>query len=236
MSDEIEVTQALPEGETVAETPATEHAPETGTEQTPEEQKDELEKPKHKPWFQERIDQLTREKYEERRRAEALEARLAERLADPERPDPPADIDRLVTERAKELADTQAFNAKCDDIYSSGKTEFNDFDETLGNFKMLGGLTPTLLEAVTQLPDAHKVLHQLGQNMDEAARILSLAPVPMAIALARLSQSPAKAKPVSKAPPPIKPIDGMPTGTKSPEDMDMDEWVKWREGELSKQS
>jgi hypothetical protein len=101
---------------------------------------------------------------------------------------------------------------------------------------MLGGLTPALLEAVTQLPDAHKVLHQLGQNMDEAARILSLPPVPMAVALARLSQSPAKAKPVSNAPPPIKPIDGAPTGSKDPEDMDMDEWIKWREGELKKQA
>jgi hypothetical protein len=88
------------------------------------------------------------------------------------------------------------------------------------------------LEAVTQLPDAHKVLHHLGSNMDEAARILSLAPVPMALELAKLSQSAPKPKPVSKAPPPIKPIDGQPTGTKSPEDMSMEEWVEWREAQL----
>jgi hypothetical protein len=236
MSEEPEVTQALPEGEAVVETPATEQAPETGTEQTPEEQEkpSEPEKPKHKPWFQERIDQLTREKYEERRRAEALEARLAEQLADPEKkaaPETP-DLDKLVAERAAELRRTEQFNAKCDEIYSSGKSEFADFDDTLGNFKLLGGLSQPLLEAVTQLPDAHKVLHHLGSNMDEAARILSLAPVPMALELAKLSQSAPKPKPVSKAPPPIKPIDGQPTGTKSPEDMSMEEWVEWREAQL----
>jgi len=237
MSEEIEVTQALPEGETVPETPATEQAPETGTEQTPEEQEEEAPKPKHKPWFQERIDQLTREKYDAIRAREAVEARLTEALANPDAaPTKTPDLDTLAAAKAREIVETQQFNAKCDEIYSSGKSEFDDFDDTLGNFKMLGGLTPTLLEAVTQLPDAHKVLHSLGQNMDEAARILSLPPVPMALALAKLSQGPAKPKPVSKAPPPIKPIDGTPTGEKSPEDMDMDEWIKWREGELKKQA
>ena len=237
MSEEIEVTQASPEGETVPETPATEQAPETGTEQTPTETEEEAPKPKHKPWFQERIDQLTREKYERERRAEAAEARLAEVLANPDKaPTETPDLDKLVAERAAELRKTEQFNAKCDDIYTSGKTDFEDFDDVLGNFKMLGGLTQPLLEAVTQLPDAHKVLHQLGSNMDEAARILSLAPVPMALELAKLSSSPAKSKPVSKAPPPIKPIDGTPTGEKSPDDMSMEEWIQWREGELKKQA
>lgn len=237
MSEEIEVTQASPEGETVPETPAIEQAPETGTEQTPEEQEEEAPKTKHKPWFQERIDQLTREKYDAIRAREAVEARLTEALANPDAaPTKTPDVDALAAEKAAEIVRTREFNAKCDDIYSSGKSEFDDFDDTLGNFKMLGGLTQPLLEAVTQLPDAHKVLHQLGQNMDEAARILALPPVPMALALAKLSQSAPKAKPVSKAPPPIKPIDSAPTGTKSPEDMSMDEWIEWREKDLAKRS
>lgn len=236
MSDEIEVTQASPEGETVLETTAPEQAPETVTEQTPEEQEEEAPKSKHKPWFQERIDQLTREKYDERRGREAAEARLSEALANPDAPPPSVTDDKKVAELAAEMVRTEKFNAKCDEIYTSGAAEFVDFDDALANFKMLGGLTKPLLDAVTQLPDAHKVLHSLGKDMDEAARILSLAPVPMALALAKLSQSPAKPKPVSNAPPPIKPIDGMPTGAKSPEDMDMDEWIKWREGELKKQA
>lgn len=236
MSDETEVPTGLPEGETVAEQPATENAPETGTEQTPEQQEEEAPKPKHKPWFQERIDQLTREKHDERRAREALEQTIAEmRTADPNAPKPPADLDRMVSERAAEIAETKAFNAKCDDIYSSGAAEFQDFDDVLANFRMLGGLSKPLLDAVTQLPDAHKVLHSLGQNMDEASRILNLPPVPMALELAKLSISPAKTKPVSNAPTPVRPIDGAPKGQKSPDDMSISEWMEWREAHLAKQ-
>ena len=235
MSDELEVSQALPEGEPVAEKPAIEVAPEPGTEQAPAEKEEQAEKPKGKPWFQERIDQLTREKYDERRRAEALEARLADTLADPDKARPAADVDTLAAKKAEEIVKARQFDDKCNEVYSSGKTEFQDFDDTLANFKMLGGLPAPLLDAVTQLPDAHKVLYALGKDMDEAARILNLAPVPMAVALAKLSMSPAKAKPVSNAPSPIRPIDGTPKGEKDPEKMSMDEWVKWREGELSKQ-
>lgn len=229
-TEESGVTQDQPEGETVVETPAIENAPETGTEQTPEDAENLPEEPKRKPWFQERIDQLTREKYEERRRSETLEARLADTLADPEkaRAAPPVDIDEVVNQR---LAARQ-FDDKCNEVYSSGKSEFGDFDDTLGNFRMLGGIPQQVLEAVTQLPDAHKVLYALGQNMDEAARIVNLAPVPMAMALAKLAMSPVKAKPVSNAPPPIRPIDGTAKSTSSPDDMSTAEWIKWREDQL----
>lgn len=239
MSDEPEVTQGLPEGEAVVETPAIEEAPETGTEQTPEEQvtEDDPPKPKHKPWFQVRIDELTRDKYDERRRAEALEAEVAKyRDLTPPENRPPADIDRLATQKAQEIVRQNEFNAKCNEVYSSGNSEFSDFDEKLGNFRLLGGLPAPVLEAVTQLPDAHKVLHALGSDMDEAARIFNLAPVPMAVALAKLSASPAKAKPVSSAPPPIRPIDGAPKGEPDPDKMDTDAWMKWREDQLKKQS
>jgi hypothetical protein len=241
MSDEPEVTQDLPEGETVAETPAIIEAPATGTEQTPEVPEitgSEAEKPKQEPWFQKRINTVTREKYEAERRAQAAEQALAElRSGKPEQtdaPTAPADVDRLVNERAQEIVRTTQFNDKCNEVYSSGKAEFSDFDDTLGNFRMLGGLPQPLLEAVTQLPDAHKVLYALGQNMDEAERIVSLPPVPMALALAKLSMSQPKAKPVSNAPPPIRPIDGAPKGQLDPDDMSTDEWIKWREGELKR--
>lgn len=228
--EELEPTQGLPEGESVVETPAEDNAPETGKEQTPEEVETPPEEPKRKPWFQERIDQLTREKYDERRQREALEARLADTLADPEkaRTNPPVNIDEVVNAR---LAERQ-FDDKCNEVYSSGKSEFSDFDSTLGNFQMLGGIPQPVLEAVTQLPDAHKVLYALGSNMDDAARIFSLPPIPMAMALARLASSPVKSRPVSNAPPPIRPIDGTTKGTKAPEEMSSEEWMKWREDQL----
>lgn len=234
MSTETEVAQDLPEGEAVAETPATEPAPETGTEQEtqPEE---EAPKPKHKPWFQERIDQVTREKYDAIRRAEAAEA-LADRLSKGEATEatPPADFKAAVQQEAAKLAEQQAFNAKCDTIYSSGSSEFGpEWDSTLANFGMLGGLNQPFLEAVTQLPDAHKVLHQLGSDMDTAARIMSLPPIAMAVELARLSAKPVKTAPVSKAPPPITPLDGAGSpGGGEPDPSNTAAWIKWREEKL----
>lgn len=235
MSEEAEVTQGLPEGESVVETPAIEEAPEPGTEQAPEEleQPEESPQPKRKPWFQERIDQLTREKYEERRARESIEAELTKlRSGEPADPQAPAEVDRLANERAKEIVRNDQFNSRCNEVYSSGAGEFSDFDDKLGNFRLLGGLPQPVLEAVTQLPDAHKVLYALGGDMDEAARIFSLAPVPMALALAKLSMSPTKTKPVSNAPSPIRPIDGSPKGEGDPEKMDTDSWIKWREEQV----
>jgi hypothetical protein len=231
MSEDTGVTQDLPEGEAVDET-ATDNAPATVTEQATEEPESTPDEPKRKPWFQERIDQLTREKYDERRAREAVEKTLADYNAGRTDDTVPKDVDRLVAQRAQEIVRETAFNDKCNEVYSSGKSEFSDFDDTLGNFRMLGGLTPDLIEAVTQLPDAHKVLYALGQNMDEAARVLSLPPVPMAMALARLSMSGPKSKPVSNAPPPIRPIDGTPRGQVDPQDMSIEEWMKWREDQL----
>jgi hypothetical protein len=229
--DEPEVTQDLPQGEPVLET-AENEAPETVTEQAPEEPEEEAPKPKHKPWFQERIDQLTREKHDERRNREALEARLSALEADPAAPKPVADVDALAAKKAEQIVQQRQFDDKCNEVYNTGKQEFSDFDETIANFSMLGGIPVPVLEAVNQLPDSHKILYSLGQNMDEATRILNLAPVPMALALAKLSMSPVKTKPVSNAPPPIRTIDGSTRGEKDPEKMSMDEWMKWREDQL----
>ena len=237
MNDDTEATQGLPEGETVVEAPAIEDAPETGTEQT-EQPEDEAPKPKGKPWFQERIDQLTREKYDERRRAEAAEA-FAEKLSkgETEQAPTPPDVDRLVEQRAAQLAQANQFNAKCDTIYSSGAGEFGqEWDSTLANFGMLGGLNQPFLEAVTQLPDAHKVLHALGTDMDAAARIMSLPPIPMAMELAKLSNRPARTKPVSNAPPPISPLDGRGSVGFDPETSDTGAWIKWREDQVKAKS
>lgn len=234
MSDEPEVTQDLPEGEAVEETSAIETAPETDKEQAPQPDEEEAPKPKAKPWWQERIDHLTREKYEARRDADSYRT-LAETLqAGGQKAEPNADVDSLATAKAAEMVKAQQFDAKCNAIYSSGTTEYGDFDQTLANFTMLGGLSPQLLEAVTQLPDAHKVLHSLGQDMDTAARILALPPMPMAIELAKLSVSPRKAAPVSNAPKPISPIDGSPRGEPDPDKMNYSEWETWREAQLKK--
>ena len=235
--EDTEGQHGLPEGETAHDESETIEAPDTDTEQT-EEAKSEPEpepepKPKDKPWFQKRIDEQTRKIYDGIRRNEALEAELSQfRKANP---DPARDADQEVQARAEKIVAQRQFDEKCNNVYSSGAEEFADFDEKLGQFRQLGGLPQQVLEAVAELPDAHKVLYSLGSNMEEAARIFSLSPMPMAVALAKLSAAPAKAKPVSNAPPPIKPVIGTPkAGEPDPDKMTTAQWVKWRQGEVDK--
>ena len=232
MSEEMEAPQGLPEGEPVSEETATNEAPETVTEQ-PEQQIEEEPKPKHKPWFQARIDELTREKHDERRAREALEAELRS-LKDltPGDTPPSGNREEDVRREAAALVQKQQFDQRCNDVYSSGAKDFPDFDQKLSEFRHLGGLPPQFLEAVTQLPDAHKVLHALGSDLDQAAHILSLPPVPQAVALAKLSASPSP-KPVSSAPPPIKPIDGASRGDPNKEPENIADWIAWREKQIA---
>jgi hypothetical protein len=232
MSEELEAPQGLPEGEAVSEEAAQPEVQETATEQP--EVTEEPEKPKHKPWFQARIDELTREKHDERRAREALEQKLRqyEELTPSEKPQGVSQED--IKREAAALVAKERFDQRCNDVYSSGAKDFPDFDEKLGQFRHLGGLPPAFLEAVTELPDAHKVLHALGSDLDQAAHIINLPPVQMGLALAKLSTTPA-ARPVSSAPPPIKPIDGTPRGEKSPDDMSLSEWMEWREKQVSGQ-
>lgn len=69
---------------------------------------------------------------------------------------------------------------------------------------------PHFIEAVTDLPNSAAVYHDLAGNPDEFERVLNLPPVKMGMELAKLSTKLAQAKPiqVSRAPAPIKPLDG----------------------------
>lgn len=200
---------------------------------------------KKQPWFQARIDHLTREKYEAKRaqeQAEAVAKDLREQLARSAQPpaqqpntqataqpatfqptyQPPqtftqADVERLAEQKIRQ----ERFTEQCNNTYQAGKKEYGaEFDSALANFKLLGGLDqhPALLEAATAIPEGHKVLQHLGSNLDEAHRVLSLSPVQMAVEIARLSGT-LKSKTVSQAPPPVKgPTTGSAKGDPGPDD------------------
>lgn len=190
------------------------------------------EKPKN-DWVQRRIDQLTREKHEEKRQREALEAQLqqyrqpAETTQQPNQRQMSADDVRA---EAKRLIQQEKFDDACNKIFDAGKSEFaGDWDSSLKTFQMLGGATPDFLEAVTSMDNGHKVLHHLGQNPEVAERLLSLPPLRMALELARLETtvSQAKPKPVSNAPAPINPIGGRSAPVEPEEFASAAEQIAW---------
>lgn len=171
--------------------------------------------------YQARIDALTREKWEARRDAEAR----AQRLAELERPAPQPGQEQDPVEVAKHQLRMEEgkrqFDAACNRVFAAGKTEFPDFEQAVTALAAVGaGQRFDFLAAVTQLPEGHKVYRQLASNLDEAARVLALPPMQMAVELARMearlaangSHEPAAPKslapPVSQAPAPIKPIGG----------------------------
>jgi hypothetical protein len=233
MSEELEntVTSTEPQGEQAAQ-PVIEST-EQGTEQTSEATPviDQPKVEKTPAWVQKRIDQLTAEKYQERQGREAAEKRLSEQqFTAPEQTNAPADVET----RAKQLIAQRDFDSSCNKVYEAGKSEFSDFDAALQNFSLLGGLPPSFLEATTQLPDGHRVLYQLGKDPEQASRILNLPPIPMALELAKLIAAKPAAKPVSRAPSPISPIDGTGRVETDPEKMPIKEWMQWRKAQLSK--
>ena len=213
-----------------AQQPVTENSTDPGTEQTaaavdPTAQ----EKPKN-DWVQRRIDQLTREKHEEKRQREALEARLRE-LQPPTEQQPAQQLTpEQIREEAKRLIQQEKFNEACNKVFDAGKSEFQDWDASLKTFGMLGGATPEFLEAVTSMDAGHKVLHHLGQNPDEAERLLSLPPLRMALELARLESKVGQAKPapVSNAPAPITPIGGKSAPVEPEEFGSTADYIAWR--------
>lgn len=243
MSETLEsATQGVPDaGESVPQ-PAIDTAPDTGQEQQaePDQQDDRQEEPKRTPWFQRRIDELTREKHEARRQAETYAAALRQ-IQQPTQQVPQQDAHQPppgyvpVTEVARvaaEQLEQARFTEACNEIADHGAGQFRDFGQAVSNFQMLGGPPPALLEAVTALgkEDGARVFYELGMNPDEALRLSRLSPARMAVEVARMASKPAApSKPVSRVPPPIAPISaaraepgGEPDADRNPE-----AWSRW---------
>jgi hypothetical protein len=236
--------QATPaEQVTTVETPQG-ASTEATTEQTQVETQEATEdKAKREPWFQKRIGELTREKYEARRQAEDAAREVQqyrEQLArfqqghTPEQAQPQGDVGTLVQQEARRLLAEQTFNQACNKVYAAGKSEFPDFDQALGNLQMVG-MNRDFLEFAAASDAGAKLIRHLGTDLDEAARISALPPVLMARELTRLELklSQPQAKPVSKAPAPITPIAGAGASSKDPSEMTDAEFAKWRKAQIS---
>lgn len=193
-------------------------------------------------WAKRRFGELTKQRAEAERRAQALELELQQiRSGSQQQPTQEyqgaahayqqSETDTYAL--AQKIADTQLFNQRCDQIYESGTKEFNDFDAALGNFQMLGGLPRALVEAAEATGNPAKVIYELGKNPDEAMRIMNLPPVRMGVELAKRANASPAPKPISKAPAPISPVDGgkrMPDGLA--DDLDDREWIMRRQKEV----
>ena len=181
-----------------------------------------------------RINKLTAEKWEEKRAREAAEARakLAEEtLAELARLNPdaqtggtkPAETAATLTRaeiesRAAQLTAANEFNRSVNEEVLKGRAAHADYDTSIdGLRKITGPVIPSeFIAAALETGAAAEVFYELGRDLNEADRILSLPPIKQAVALARYAEglkgkfSAVKAAAeapanVSKAPPPITP-------------------------------
>lgn len=241
MNEEQTATPAEQAPEPAEQVQPVENSAEATTEQT--DKPTEAPEPKREPWFQKRIGELTREKYEARRQAEANAYEAAQarealaRLQQGESPQQQANqlSTETIEQAAARLVAERSFNEACNKVYHSGKTEFPDFDAALSNLQLVGGVSREFLEIVAASDAGAKLIHHLGSDLDEAARIASLPPLQLAREMTklelRLSQKPAK--PVSNAPAPINPIAAATASTKDPSSMTDAEFAKWRKAQIA---
>lgn len=147
-----------------------------------------------------------------------------------------AEINAMAERRAAEIAKTTAFTKACNDIYSNGKDDYQDFDQAMRTYQMLGGMPQPLLEIITEMPNAHKVLYKVGKDLDLAEKLVKMNPTRMAMELARVESSLSKPAPVvvSNAARPIAPVDGNNRAETDPDRMSTEQWITWREAELAK--
>lgn len=173
--------------------------------------------------IQKRMDRLNWEKHEairQRNEAIAEHQRWLEQMQRQNQPPPSSDYERGRRE-AEEARIAGEFNRACDNLFNRGVEEFGaEMGEARDRLLSVGygPGRPDALAAITQLPDGHRVYRELARDLDRAARILTLPPIPMAVELARLSSVPGgdvsretpdrNAAPVTRAPPPVSRIGG----------------------------
>ncbi len=246
MADTEEKIEAKPESEAkptaVPEVkPQVEAKPEVEAKPAPEP----VAKPEPSDWREARIAKLTGQLREAQ---EKLQAAQAKPQAESEKPGlTQADVEA----RARELAASEAFNSACAAEAMKGREAFADFDSKVGEIgrRLVTANDPVsqaahmaLVQAALQTGKAHEVLYHLGSDLNEAARLMSLSPLAMAVEVAKLGFQP-KGE-ASKAPKPITPVGAKGPSHEeiSPDDPDRGsslttaEWMRRREAQVGKRN
>jgi hypothetical protein len=229
-------------------------AQDTGTEETG--QADDTgdateEAPKRVPWFQKRIDEVTRQKYEEQRRADYLQGQIdaltkgrpapqQQVETPPDRWEDPEGYDRWLINQAAEVAqrrtaeDMQRQQAlrTFEERVQAARQVHPDYDAVTHDPSL--PITPKMAEIIRKSDNGPEVAYYLGTNRSEAQRIAALDPdeqvAEMGALRASLRKQPA-AQAQTRTPPaaPPRTVSGISAGlNKDPNEMSMAEYVAAR--------
>ena len=163
---------------------------------------------------------------------------------------PAAEVEKLAEQRAQALATERHFNAQCDAVATAGQKQFPDFEAKVQQLIQLRdvndpesmGAYRRFLEAVIETGSGPELIHRLGSAPDQAARVMGLSPVKMAVELAKMAQ--VKEAEATKAPKPISPLTGRgpsheaidPTDPDRADRLSTRQWMERRNAELAKRN
>lgn len=165
------------------------------------------------PESKQRFDRLTREKYDAERKSGEWEQRFheSERLRQDEirraqghtGPDP---VSQAREQGRMDAANDQVireFNNRCDALFAKGRQEYGaGMDDARTALNAVGyNQRPDAIAALIELPEGHRVYRALAADLDNAARILRLPPMGIAMEFARMAQSSATPTPASSSAP-----------------------------------
>jgi hypothetical protein len=185
-----------------------------------------------------RIGYLTKQRYAEKARADALEQRLRaiEQQQNPgatEQPPSPEQLEQWVDQRATQKLAAEQHQTRVNEwdaagIETFGQEKFRDACKTVAEMAS-EQQRRVLLEVAMDTEGGARAVMAMAEDAEAAERILALPPHRMALAIAKLAadKTPA-AKAVSNAPPPVRPpTAGRARGEPDPEHGDMDAFMRW---------
>src|SRR5215467_3305776 len=199
------------------------------------------------PELKKRLDRLTFEGHQARRERDEAMARLAavqRRQQAQQQPSPDQQAEERAYQRLQQERLQQDFDRDCNTLWQKGVDEYGDeMSQAKRGLDAVGwGNRPDALAALTALPDGHRIYRELATDLDNAARILSLPPMRMAVELARMSRGDNESLPNvsretnrepsqnSRAPAPLRPVGGNSARGERPlEQVSMAEFIRRRD-------
>lgn len=158
-----------------------------------------------------------------------------------------AELDARIAEGAKANSTKSVFNQRCEEAATEGRKQYKDFNTSVSN--LVGNLVDKgdpqsvraydeFVAAALETGEAPRLIYELGKDLDEAQRILSLPSTARTVELTKMAL---KDPGVSGAPRPIKPIGQRQSSTVSIDPADPEradnlttaEWMKRREAQVN---
>jgi hypothetical protein len=232
MSEETTVgdapTEALPAIETPAPAPLNDESDKTADEKAPED--------KASKALQRRIDRLTREKYQLRAENEQLRT---PRQVDEDHPLTDEDVETRAQTLAREITERNEFNARCNDVFDKGQKASKKFTESMQSLaEEVGpvfdnkGNPSTVMAAILDADEPHKLIIYLADKPDLAAELADLSPSRQIRRIAQIEKEMGEDKPKpSTAPKPVQPVKGAGIDAE-PDPKDTARWIKWENDKL----